>query len=170
MRFLSAIHLSSILSLTAVAAPLTHPARGDAAEIPREVHTQRQEYDSAALAARMGAELLEEFDLTARDHNQTSRPNSMHVWRPRTQRRDRLTVVGVSSHEVCPTSYRKASDHRGISDGYQLMATSSLRTVMPPRPPVFPPLQLAIARARRSHARIVSAPSNKSLTTSRSAE
>ncbi|KAJ7455511.1 hypothetical protein FB451DRAFT_1373202, partial [Mycena latifolia] len=79
MRFLSAIPLSSILSLTAMAAPssgvgaggtgLTHPPRGDI-EISREVHIQRAQHDDAsALAARMGPDLFEELDLTAREAN-----------------------------------------------------------------------------------------------------
>ncbi|KAJ7455557.1 hypothetical protein FB451DRAFT_1373234 [Mycena latifolia] len=74
MRFLSAIHLSSILSLTVVAAPLTRLSRGDAAEIPRDVHIQRaqhatsgQDYDASVLAARIGADVFEDLDLTARD-------------------------------------------------------------------------------------------------------
>ncbi|KAJ7455446.1 hypothetical protein FB451DRAFT_1277845 [Mycena latifolia] len=79
MRLLSAIHLSSILSLTAMAAPtgfgsggtgFTHPAGGDAAEISREVHIPRAQHDDAsALAVRMGPDLFEELDLTAREAN-----------------------------------------------------------------------------------------------------
>ncbi|KAJ7455461.1 hypothetical protein FB451DRAFT_1184245 [Mycena latifolia] len=77
MRFLPTIHIYSILSLTAIGTGgtgFTHPAGGDAAEIPREVHIKRaqhvtsgQEYDASVLAARMGADLFEELDLTARE-------------------------------------------------------------------------------------------------------
>ncbi|KAJ7445339.1 hypothetical protein FB451DRAFT_1293126 [Mycena latifolia] len=62
MQFRSAIYVSSILSLTAVAAPLAHPSRGEAlAAISREAH------DAPILAARMGGDVFQELDLTARE-------------------------------------------------------------------------------------------------------
>ncbi|KAJ7433645.1 hypothetical protein FB451DRAFT_1313523 [Mycena latifolia] len=62
MQLPSAIYVSLILSLTAVAAPLAHPSRGDAlVAISREAH------DTPVLAARMGGDVFQELDLTARE-------------------------------------------------------------------------------------------------------
>ncbi|KAJ7446124.1 hypothetical protein FB451DRAFT_791639 [Mycena latifolia] len=62
MRFLSAIYISSILSLAAVGAPLTHPARGDVI-----TKMSREDHNASELTARMGSDAFEELDLTARE-------------------------------------------------------------------------------------------------------
>ncbi|KAJ7446130.1 hypothetical protein FB451DRAFT_1567953 [Mycena latifolia] len=63
MRLFSAIYIS-ILSLTAIAAPLTHPSRGDAPEIKEMA---RQDHDTPVLVARGGSDVFEELDIIARD-------------------------------------------------------------------------------------------------------
>ncbi|KAJ7433660.1 hypothetical protein FB451DRAFT_1313546 [Mycena latifolia] len=63
MQFRSAIYVSSILSLTAVAAPLAHLSRGEALA----AISGRCAHDAPILAARMGGDVFQELDLTARD-------------------------------------------------------------------------------------------------------
>ncbi|KAJ6600329.1 hypothetical protein DFH09DRAFT_594166 [Mycena vulgaris] len=62
MRFLSAIYVSSVLSLAAIAAPLAHPPSGNGI-----TDTSPEGTDTSVLAGRTGADVFEELDLTGRE-------------------------------------------------------------------------------------------------------
>ncbi|KAJ7453833.1 hypothetical protein FB451DRAFT_1185118 [Mycena latifolia] len=78
MLLLSAIYVSAILPLAAVAAPLNYAVRGDATGFEE---LSRGDHDTSAVATHTGGDIFDELDVLARELDVELNPYSLGLER-----------------------------------------------------------------------------------------